>query len=132
MARKRSKAGLIVMLLTLAALTSGGVFLWGRQTIAMPACAAFAQAHGLTLVDYRPVVSIGRYNRTRLNDIDGRCVLVNRNGVRRGHDLTPELHGWQRLAAASLRFDLVFCVAMVAWGLIIAMWPSGKARRAAG
>lgn len=42
MARKRSKVGLIAMLLTLAALTSGGLFLWGRQTIAMPACAAFA------------------------------------------------------------------------------------------
>ncbi|HEX7856686.1 MAG TPA: hypothetical protein VF503_23655 [Sphingobium sp.] len=133
MAKRRGKAGLIMMLLLLSALTSGGVFFWGRQVIAMPACAAFARTHGMTVIDYRPpALRVGRQKGSRINDIDGRCVLINRDGVQRDHDLAIELHGWQRLGAASLRLDLIFCVALVGWGLIIALWPGRKGRRRAG
>ncbi|WEK43403.1 MAG: hypothetical protein P0Y64_00700 [Candidatus Sphingomonas colombiensis] len=133
MAAARGKTGLIVVLLALAASTSGGVFFWGRQTIAMPACVAFAQTRGLKAINYKPVIfRTGKRSRTRLNNIDGSCVLTNRDGVQRTHDLTPELHGWKRLAVVSLRHDLIFCVALVGWGLVIAMWPRGIGKRKAG
>lgn len=132
MAERGGKAGSVVMLLTLAALTSGAAFFWGRQVIAMPACAAFAEARGMALIDYRPVNRIGRQVGSRINNINGSCVMLNHDGVQQSHDLTPELRGWKKGAVVSLRYDLIFFVALVGWGLAIAMWPGDKKKRGGG
>jgi hypothetical protein len=127
MAKKSGRAGPVLLLLTLAALTSGGLFLWSRQTFAMPACAAFAQAQGMTLVTYRPVSFVAH---NRLHDPNGKCILLNHDGVMQSHNLSRELHGWRSLAVISLHYDLIFFLALVGWGLIIAMRPGGKTRTA--
>ena len=129
MAKGRNKAMLTVMLLSLAGLTTGAAFFWGWQVIAMPACTAYAQTQGLTPIGYRPVNRFGSQPLSRIHDINGSCLLIDRNGHQQGHDLTPELHGWKRYGAASLRYDLIFFVALVGWGLLIAMWPGDKSKQ---
>jgi hypothetical protein len=122
-ARKRGM-GLGLLVILLAAATSGGTFWWGRQTIAIPTCEAAACAEGLRFVRYEPI-RLGQSNRI---DPDGRCVLTAPDGAIRNRSLSRHLQGWQQLTSLTLRYDLVFLAAFVIWGLLVGT----LARRARG
>lgn len=108
------RLGLLIILL--AAMTSGGAFWWGRQTLAIPVCQAAATAEGLHFVSYEPI-RLGQSNRI---DPDGRCILATPDGAPRYRSLSRHLQGWQQLTSFTLRYDLIFLAAFVFWGLLIA------------
>lgn len=113
-----------ILIIVLAAATSAGVFWWGRQTIAVPACEALARAEGMRFDGYIPI-DVGQTNRSTP---DGECRLARPNGTTFNRSLSRQLRGWQQITSVTLRYDLVFLAAFVLWGLIVAAVAGGTRR----
>jgi len=106
-----------ILVIALAAATTGALFWWGRQAIATPVCEAVARAEGLRFDGYIPI-ELGRKNR---NDPDGNCRLIRADGGTVTRSLSRHLHGWQHLLSLTMRYDLMFLGTFVLWGLFVGM-----------
>jgi hypothetical protein len=105
-----------ILIILLAAATSGALFWWGRQTLAIPVCESAARAEGLRFLRYDPI-RLGQSNRI---DPDGRCILTTPDGAPRYRSLSRHLQGWQQITSFTLRYDLIFLIAFIIWGLLVA------------
>jgi hypothetical protein len=105
-----------VLLLVVTALSTGGIYVWGRDTIAIPACTAVAKAEGKELVGYRPI-QLGV--RTRQAP-DGECLLQGADGKIVERSLAKHLTGWAIITSFALGYDIVFLVMFVVCGVVLA------------
>ena len=105
--------GLLLILITV--LSTAGIYYWGRETIAIPACIETARAEGKEFVGYRPI-DFGV--RTRQAP-DGECLLKGADGKIVERSLARHLTGWANITSFALSYDIVFIVMFFAWGAVL-------------
>ena len=118
------RGGLLLILVTV--LSTAGIYYWGRETIAIPACMETARAEGKEFAGYRPI-DFGV--RTRQAP-DGECLLKGADGKIVERSLAKHLTGWANITSFALSYDIVFIVMFFAWGALLGTIMAVRRRQA--
>ena len=105
----------IALMMVLTITTTGALYVWARQTIAIPGCTAGAAQEHLRFLRYVPVELSGSNRSTP----DGRCIFAGADNKPIERSLTRYLRGVQQLTSFGLRYDLIGLAMFLGWGFLI-------------